>query len=63
MEWQPIETGPKDGTEILGWDGHEVVTVSWCESHEWSTGYAGFYKITHWMPLPQPPAQCATNEE
>lgn len=57
MEWQPIETGPKDGTEILGWDGHEVVTVSWCESHEWSTGYAGFYKITHWMPLPQPPKE------
>jgi Protein of unknown function (DUF551) len=65
-EWQPIESAPKDGSEILlavgggqrmvvgfyigdlrpefPWQGLDVVAF-------------GRNAITHWMPLPEPPAQ------
>ena len=65
-EWQPIETAPKDGTEVLVWSEHGGV-----ESAYWEAGCYGhsgwtIYQIrteiaepdfppTHWMPLPEPP--------
>lgn len=65
-EWQPIETAPKDGTHILGFDGSYMTTVEWWEpSHKtepgsWNLvqgcirGYSE-WEPTHWMPLPEPP--------
>lgn len=63
MNWQPIETAPKekewnfDQPSFLVWDGLKI----WCVE-------AGLYplgngcgccsepvKATHWMPLPEPP--------
>lgn len=58
MEWQPIETAPKDDAEILGWDGTLHYIVSYDE--DWGSFLAfGEFEIpgiTHWMPLPEPPS-------
>lgn len=64
-KWQPIETAPKDGTEILGWVYGERWAV--CKYHKnsmfkvegfatygWDDGYE-WADPTHWMPLPDPP--------
>ena len=63
MRWQPIETAPKDGTEVLMFCApDEMVTALWSYSH-WSLVQCGSYADdsylfsdpTHWMPLPAPP--------
>lgn len=66
MEWQPIETAPKDGSVVFVW--HDTTThhdikfdinikkAYW--NYGWSVeGVGGNVppKITHWMPLPKPP--------
>lgn len=71
--WQPIETAPKDGTEIvtLGWErGLPVHTVCAWDALEdengWSTECGtepiGF-SPTHWMPLPDAPLPSAAAQE
>lgn len=59
LEWQPIETAPKDGTNILV-HSPEGEQVAW-----WSEGWNKFLTTgggddlwdepTNWMPLPLPP--------
>jgi hypothetical protein len=66
-DWQTIETAPKDGTSILGWNGEEMTVVSWFKNHLyeglWSQSVPGTYsqdtewEPTHWMPLPEPPTR------
>lgn len=85
MEWQPIETAPKDGAVALYYgkrmlfnmnhepislgvvrDLAERVEVGFCEDGdicEANTGHSVFEDHnypdnvpTHWMPLPEPPA-------
>ncbi len=70
MQWQPIETAPRDGTRILATDGVEVSTTHWedcwaCHAEiAHGPGDDGGWTIydhheewnpTHWMPLPPPP--------
>ena len=76
VEWQPIETAPKDGTKILV-NGKFNSVIAWFgadpnngnEEEEWLSGdgddfSCGYYYTpvdpTHWMPLPNPPANGAS---
>ena len=55
-DWKPIETAPKDGTNILVYDGKYIRTATW-EGDRWNSVdlQEFYYKITYWMPLPEPP--------
>ena len=70
MEWQPIDTAPRDGTPILGFDPvrGNITTVSWLQSNGADDGYwnlcvcgafadDGEWNPMYWMPLPEPPKQ------
>lgn len=62
--WQPIETAPKDGTRVLGWDGEsgwyscefEKLEGAWVAVPFSISGWDPHHvSPTHWMPLPEPP--------
>ena len=63
MEWQPIETAPKDETEVLacraGKKWRQVLGWQWgsggCDG--WYNSGGRNYDPTHWMPLPEPPKE------
>lgn len=66
--WRPIETAPRDGTEVLvcrtyAHNRPEYAVAAW-NGEEWrdmgDIGWAGMHgdegnQPTHWMPLPPPP--------
>ena len=64
MQWQDIETAPKDGTEVLicwfnGVQHYQVERV-WWNGTQWGNDYQTFteregWAPSHWMPLPEPP--------
>lgn len=67
MEWQPIETAPKDGTRILlvtsSGRPRRIFMGSYTDKGSWwpwrvdQTNYhINQSDLTHWMPLPPPPA-------
>jgi len=60
MNWQPIETAPKDGTGVLVYSNGRVVSAYFSKSQdEWLEvihDYS-FYDPTHWMPLPELPKE------
>ena len=56
-EWQPIDTAPKDGTDVLVWCGGAMF-IACMEVGRWffdRTDYSVKPLPTHWMPLPAPP--------
>ena len=70
MEWQPIETAPMDGAEVLlscpvQEEGVTLVVAGfWMPLAGWkaallmrgsNTWNRGNARPTHWMPLPDPP--------
>jgi hypothetical protein len=62
MEWQQIETAPKDGTKILAYGcsrhypSETFTRIQWFVSEINDWGAHGVAIIpTHWMPLPDPP--------
>jgi hypothetical protein len=63
MNWQPIETAPKDGTEICGWvgSGYEGgwVQLAWYKANglaAWRDWDQEVWEPTHWLPIEPPDA-------
>ncbi|WP_427916320.1 DUF551 domain-containing protein [Stenotrophomonas maltophilia] len=63
MTWKPISSAPRDGTEVLLWDGSGQAVCHWDGKH-WALIYTGWHAVdsqfddpTHWMPLPEPPKE------
>ena len=69
MDWQPMETAPKDGYAILAtnatyqYDLQRCAVVFWDDDTDeegWHTPFdaddaPAMSWLTHWMPLPEPP--------
>lgn len=60
MEWQPIETAPKDTMILVGPTKRMDICVAMNHSRDgWVTespsDWHSIYTPTHWMPLPPPP--------
>lgn len=65
MDWQPIETAPKDGTKFDAWvpsrfGGYRMADLSFgprgkLRQHGELTAAELPRWPTHWMPLPAPP--------
>lgn len=65
MNWQPIETAPRDGTKILAIEDDNSFNVVWfCEDCFVREGDMDsfFVKPTHWMPLPSPPGTVSPDD-
>jgi len=62
-QWRPIETAPKDGTDVLlNREGYFRVG-SWCYDEGepartvWECGGFLLHDPTHWMPIQKPPQE------
>jgi len=64
-KWQPIETAPKDGSWFLTWTPpsehssamYPNIDMAQHDGKGWCKISCGFSRVTHWMPLPEPPAK------
>jgi hypothetical protein len=62
MEWQPIETAPKDGTTVIAYrpttpphvEGMHYVEGSWYWSYDGDGPNEFDVQPTHWLPLTPP---------
>ena len=61
--WRPIETAPKDGTELLLFARYYGPFLGrWFEDNRgggayWAVGCCMAARPSHWMPLPLPPEE------
>lgn len=70
--WRPIETVPRDGTEVLLTDGQHRTCGYWSANErdperDPDTGLVFDWllrqRVTHWAPLPAPPASTETGDD
>lgn len=60
MNWKTIDTAPRDGTEIMLFDGISILSPCSFDDGGWQM-YDSFFwgsvktEPTHWMPLPEKP--------
>lgn len=63
--WLPIDTAPRDGTEILASDYDAIEIVSWGERQAWqgwSDREGRMMLPSWWQPLPEQPLPEENNE-
>lgn len=62
--WQPIETAPRDGTQVIAYQEGDIYTARWLTDEPdegppttgwWDTVNASFEAPTHWIPQPAAP--------
>lgn len=56
--WRPIETAPRD-KPVMAWHVKRIWIIAYPTTDGgWHDGIGNFLhsRITHWMPLPEPPA-------
>ena len=75
QQWQPIETAPKDGTNILLvnragnvatglWQGNGEYEGWWLRGgNRPNTFFNHHYGPSYWMPLPEPPTEAIREEQ
>jgi hypothetical protein len=69
LSWQPIETAPKDGVEVLlcAHVSRDIGVCYWRDDDVmtgWTWGLGKSFKYpSHWMPLPTPPTSISLTEE
>ena len=61
-EWMPIESAPKDGTEIIVLSGAKGVSLGWffkasSRTQCWLDQKGRCIDPNFWMPLPPPPTE------
>lgn len=58
MTWQPIDTVPKNGTNVILWDGaYYIVLAQWFSIFGGYWSYQGIdmdndFPFKYWMPMP-----------
>lgn len=57
--WEPIETAPRDGVELLLWNGKVIMVGSYVSTvNQWYVAGQGVIIMpTHWMFFPDPPQE------
>lgn len=57
IQWRPIETAPKDTTEVIVLVRSKVIRLGWyfapsSRSQGWRDENGREIKLTHWIPMP-----------
>jgi len=56
--WIPVEERlPEEHEDVLAWTGTGIWVASWFGSRWYTSSSAKALYVTHWQPLPTPPAQ------
>ena len=57
MKWIPVtERLPEQGQEVIVYDGGVLKPKVFCYLF-WNPNYDIWARVTHWMPLPEPPKE------